>query len=147
MKRTVNGAQVELEPSGAQISDLPDRILVRTPRGTNSAVSIRSGDAVLVSYRGRQYRIEPVRAQRAKANSDHDGELVSPMPGQVVDVLVKLGDQVAKGQKLLVLEAMKTQQAFNSPFDGKIVKLSVSKGEQVSEGLLMVKVEPGKESN
>jgi biotin carboxyl carrier protein len=147
MKRIVNGAQVDLEPSGAQLSNLPDRLLVRTPAGTNSAVSIKNGDIVLVSYRGRQYRVEPVRAQRSKASASHDGELVSPMPGQVVDVLVVLGDKVETGQKLLVLEAMKTQQAFNSPFDGKIVQLTVRKGEQVSEGLLMVKVEPEKESS
>lgn len=147
MKRLVNGVQADLEPSGAEVSTLPDRLLVRTASGSSSAAAVRIGDAVLVSYRGRQFKIEPVKAGRGQASSSHDGEIVSPMPGQVVDVLVSLNDSVTKGQKLLVLEAMKTQQAFASPFDGKIVKLSVSKGDQVSEGLLMVQVEPVKEAN
>jgi 3-methylcrotonyl-CoA carboxylase alpha subunit len=64
----------------------------------------------------------------------------APMPGQIVDVLVSEGAKVAKGDKVLVLEAMKTQQAFLAPFDGVVEKLPVKKGEQVADGQLLALV-------
>ena len=65
----------------------------------------------------------------------------APMPGLIVDVLAAEGDAVKKGQKILVLEAMKTQQPFASPFDGILKKLFVAKGTQVVEGALLAVVE------
>lgn len=63
------------------------------------------------------------------------------MPGVIVDVLVAEGDTVTKGQKLLVLEAMKTQQPFTAPFDGKVTKLPITKGQQVIDGATLAVVE------
>lgn len=65
----------------------------------------------------------------------------APMSGLIVDVLVADGVEVHKGQKLLVLEAMKTQQPFAAPFDGKVTKVLVQKGQQVAEGAILVVVE------
>ena len=56
------------------------------------------------------------------------------MPGLIVDVLVSVGEAVTKGQKVAVLEAMKTQQPFLAPFDGVVETLSVVKGQQVEDG-------------
>jgi 3-methylcrotonyl-CoA carboxylase alpha subunit len=64
------------------------------------------------------------------------------MPGMIVDVLVAEGDSVVAGQKILVLEAMKTQQPFNAPFDGVVRKLNAVKGVQVSGDDLLAVVEP-----
>lgn len=64
------------------------------------------------------------------------------MPGQIVDVLVSEGDTVVKGQKILVLEAMKTQQPFNAPLDGVVAKLNATKGTQVVSDELLAVVEP-----
>ena len=46
------------------------------------------------------------------------------------------------GQKVVVLEAMKTQQSFTAPFDGVVSEVHVVKGEQVSEGALLAVVDP-----
>lgn len=145
MKRLVNGIEVELEPSGAQVKPFGDRLSVSTPTGMKTAVTVKKGDVTYVSYQGRQYTIEPVKAARKGGGKDHSGDLVSPMPGAVVDVLVSEDQNVKKGDKIVVLEAMKTQQTFLAPFDGKISKLSVSKGDQVGEGVVMAVVEPEKE--
>lgn len=145
MKRLVNGIEVDLEPTGTTVRPFGDRLAVAAPGGTKTAAAVKRGDITYVSYQGRQYSIEPVRAARKGAGKDHSGDLISPMPGAVVDVLVTEGQAVKKGEKVVVLEAMKTQQAFLAPFDGKIAKLSVSKGEQVSEGVVMAVVEPEKE--
>jgi biotin carboxyl carrier protein len=49
---------------------------------------------------------------------------------------------VEKGDKILVLEAMKTQQAFTAPFAGVVRRIEVEKGSQVSDGELLAVVEP-----
>lgn len=66
----------------------------------------------------------------------------APMPGLIVDVLLSEGVDVKKGDKILVLEAMKTQQAFTAPFDGKLDSLKVGKGDQVIDGQVLAVVIP-----
>ena len=70
-----------------------------------------------------------------------DGALVAPMPGKVISVEVTEGQSVTKGQKLLVLEAMKMEQAMLAPFDGVVVDLKASVGAQVTEGTVLARVE------
>jgi acetyl-CoA carboxylase biotin carboxylase subunit len=70
-----------------------------------------------------------------------DGQVRSPMPGKVTQLSVKTGDTVAKGQPLLVLEAMKMEHAMTAPFDGKVVEVNASVGGQVSEGAVLVTLE------
>ena len=56
----------------------------------------------------------------------------APMPGKIVDVKVKVGDAVKKGQTVLVLEAMKMENDIVAPCDGKITSVTVKKGDQVN---------------
>ena len=63
------------------------------------------------------------------------------MPGRVTAVEVSTGEKVAKGQRLLTLEAMKMEHALTAPFDGTVAELNATPGAQVSEGQLLVKVE------
>jgi 3-methylcrotonyl-CoA carboxylase alpha subunit len=71
----------------------------------------------------------------------HDGEIEAPMPGKVTAIEVSQGEKVAKGQRLLTLEAMKMEHALTAPFDGTVIELSAAEGQQVTEGTLLVKVE------
>jgi 3-methylcrotonyl-CoA carboxylase alpha subunit len=71
----------------------------------------------------------------------HDGEIEAPMPGKVTAVEVSQGEKVAKGQRLLTLEAMKMEHALTAPFDGIVAELNAAPGQQVTEGRLLVKVE------
>lgn len=116
--------------------------MVRTAEGTFTAAAVTVGDAVLVSYKGRQYRVERKSSRVRGSGGAASGEMRAPMPGQIVDVRCAEGDEVAKGDTLLVLEAMKTQQPFNAPFEGVVRKLNVSKGDQVVDGAVLVVVEP-----
>ena len=72
----------------------------------------------------------------------HDGEIEAPMPGKVTAIEVSQGEKVAKGQRLLTLEAMKMEHALTAPFDGTIAELNAKAGAQVSEGTILAKVEP-----
>jgi acetyl/propionyl-CoA carboxylase alpha subunit len=142
VKRIVNGVEVELSaPDVGTVSRAPDRLIVRSREGAGSAVAVRTGESVLVSYRGQMYRIEKPGAKRATAHQS-DGMVFAPMPGLIVSVSVQTGEAVKEGQKLLVLEAMKTQQSFASPFDGTVEKVEAEAGTQVNEGDLLVIVTP-----
>jgi len=140
LKRFVNGDEVELSEGTTEVSSVGDRLIVRTPDGAYSAVAVRTGDSVLVSYRGRQYKVERKNVPGSGAGGVASGDLRAPMPGLIVDVRVAVGDSVTKGQVLVVLEAMKTQQPFAASFDGVVKTLGVAKGDQVNDGTLLVSV-------
>ncbi|MEO7751576.1 MAG: acetyl/propionyl/methylcrotonyl-CoA carboxylase subunit alpha [Sphingomicrobium sp.] len=79
---------------------------------------------------------------RGSVSAAADGEIIAPMPGKVTAVDVSLGEKVAKGQRLLTLEAMKMEHSLIAPFDGTIAELKAVSGAQVSDGQLLVRVEP-----
>lgn len=69
------------------------------------------------------------------------GEVVgAPMPGNILDVYVKVGDMVKKGQTLLILEAMKMENEIVSPIDGQVVSINISKGESVNPGQTLIQI-------
>jgi biotin carboxyl carrier protein len=71
------------------------------------------------------------------------GELTAPMPGQVRALNVSEGDTVAKGQTLLVLEAMKMEIRVQAPFDGIVSSVSVKAGQTVEREQILVKMDHG----
>jgi 3-methylcrotonyl-CoA carboxylase alpha subunit len=70
-----------------------------------------------------------------------DGAILAPMPGKVIAVDVAAGEAVVKGQRLMVLEAMKMEHALTAPFDGTVSELAVNEGQQVQVEALLAKVE------
>jgi len=69
-------------------------------------------------------------------------ELRAPMNGKVVAVLVKAGDAVAKGQRLVVVEAMKMQHELAAGSNGTVARLAVKPGDQVATRQLLVEIKP-----
>ena len=69
------------------------------------------------------------------------GELLTKMPGKVVKISVSVGDRVAKGQQLLVLEAMKMENEIKSNMDGVIKNIYVKEGDALQSGVLMIEME------
>ena len=67
-------------------------------------------------------------------------EVVAPIQGNVIDVKVKVGDKVKKGDVLLLIEAMKLENEVNSPSDGEVAEVIVSKGQQVTTKQLLLKI-------
>ncbi len=68
------------------------------------------------------------------------GKVVSPLPGSVLELKVKEGDSVDRGQVLMILEAMKMENEIRTDMAGVIRKLHVSQGDSVLEGALLVEV-------
>jgi len=68
-------------------------------------------------------------------------ELKAMMPGRVVNVLVKAGDEVAAEQGVLVVEAMKMENELKSPKAGKVIEVRVSAGQAVEKGEILAVIE------
>ncbi len=66
------------------------------------------------------------------------GVIKSPLPGKVLNILVKAGDMVSIGQKIVVLEAMKMENNIDSDKEGKVTEVKVNKGDNVMEGDILV---------
>ncbi len=145
MKVLIDGNPVELVESGAAIRADGERLRVQTPEGARTAVVVRQGDKTYVSVGGRVYEVEKFSTARKSDGGVSSGEGRAPMPGMIVEVMVKVGDSVAKGDHLLILEAMKMQQPVIAGIDGVVSDLNVAQGEQVTDGQLLVKVSPASE--
>ena len=104
-------------------------------------VEVVSG-GVYLNDRGQSFLVRPSHPRgRGGAGAAGDGAILSPMPGRIISVDVAQGDHVTKGQKLLILEAMKMEQTLIAPFDGKVAALNAVAGAQVAEGTMLVKIE------
>lgn len=79
-------------------------------------------------------------AKPAAAPAAGGTKITSPLPGVILDVAVKQGDTVKKGQKLIVLEAMKMENIIEASADGTISNISVNKGDSVLEGALLITI-------
>jgi acetyl/propionyl-CoA carboxylase alpha subunit len=99
-------------------------------------------DGVLVFREGQAFEFSAVSRGTGTSHGLHDGEIEAPMPGKITAVEVSAGEKVAKGQRLLTLEAMKMEHALTAPFDGTVAELSATAGAQVTEGQVLVRVEP-----
>ncbi|MEG3085348.1 acetyl/propionyl/methylcrotonyl-CoA carboxylase subunit alpha [Sphingomonas sp. PB2P12] len=98
---------------------------------------------VLISESGQTWQLTPWRASGVAAGAAADGAILSPMPGRIIAVDVAAGDTVAKGQKLVTLEAMKMEHSLTAPFDGIVADLTAIEGGQVTEGTMLVRIEKG----
>lgn len=78
----------------------------------------------------------PVVSQKKVAGPG--GAVKSPLPGVILDIMVKLGDPVKVGDKLMILEAMKMENTIASDLEGKVLEIKVEKGATVLEGAELV---------
>lgn len=62
----------------------------------------------------------------------------APMPGLIIDLKVKVGDEVKTGDQLLILEAMKMENIIKSPGDGTVKKVKIEKGNSVEKGQVLI---------
>src|SRR6185369_10350193 len=106
-----------------------------------AVAGFRDEERVVVFYEGQAYEFALGSRGTGTSHGLHDGEIEAPMPGKVTAVEVAAGDKVAKGQRLLTLEAMKMEHSLTAPFDGTVAELSAAQGQQVTEGQLLLRVE------
>ncbi len=118
-------------------------IILRMEGRSVRAFLTRQGKTRWVTIDGRTWQLEE-SAGRPRGGSAEEtaGELRAPMPGQVRTVDVQEGQQVEKGQTLLVLEAMKMEIRIQAPHAGQVTRLPVTPGQTVERDALVAIVTP-----
>ena len=104
----------------------------------------RDGNAVEVCVDGDRFQIKPsARATGAATAAETGGPVRAPMPGKVVDLPVAVGDEVAAGDPVAVVEAMKLRTSLPATASGKVSAVSCEVGDQVNAGQVLVEIEEG----
>jgi 3-methylcrotonyl-CoA carboxylase alpha subunit len=150
-RRRDGGIVLEL-PGGAleaRVQRASDaRLVIGLGADTFTATVVRRQTADGVDYTlfadgaSRRLRlVDPLDVTQYEAAGAAEAAVRAPLPGKIIDLRVKAGDKVSKGQPLLVLEAMKMEHTLAAPADGTVKSVRYAVGEQVAEGAELVEFE------
>ena len=115
--------------------------------GQRSSYSMdKMGDQWLVHCNTHDLELKELPRYPISNPDDFGGGLVAPMPGAILATEVKAGDEVSKGDVLIILEAMKMEHRITAPRDGKVADVHVSIGDQVEIEQLLVTLDEDKEN-
>ena len=131
----VDGQSVRVHDSG-----FPMRLEVQGV--VRSAFVVRVGDTSYVRLDAGEYTVVHRPRFEAPGADEAGGGCIASMPGKVVQVLVSEGENVEKGQAVVVLEAMKMEQTMTAPDDGLVSAVNVAVDDQVDVGTVLVVVDP-----
>ena len=144
LERGADGWQARIEESGnaADVSEIASSVFSVLLSGRSHEVYVTpSSSGQLQLQTGGMEFLAEVIDPRSWRGRRHDGaeaegprQIVAPMPGKVVRLLVKAGDAVDAGQGLLVVEAMKMQNEIRSPKSGTVERVLVAEGQAVNAG-------------
>ena len=104
-----------------------------------------SGDRVDVQLQGHALVarvVDPRRDAFSNSAGVSDGSVVTQMPGSVVRVLVQPGEEVAAGDVVVVVEAMKMENEFKSAVTGTVKEVLVAAGDTVETGMVLLTIQP-----
>ena len=144
IKVIVNGTPYEVE-----MGDLSGSPTIVSVNGRQYEVVIEDGESQ-AGYLPKLERKEevhyekpaaiiPKARQEKQALSASSSEVKAPMPGTILDVVVKVGDKVSRGTQLCALEAMKMKSAIRAPQDGVVASVEVSEGQKVVFGDVLIR--------
>ena len=119
-----------------------DTIRFRTEGLMESAKFLRDGERLYILHRGATIAVRDLTlaAPESAAAAGGDGKVRAAMNGRVVAVLVKPGEQVAAGQPVMTLEAMKMEHVHTAGVAGTVSAIDVAEGEQVTTGRIVVEI-------
>jgi len=110
----------------------------------------RVGDAYHIAIAGEVYVVTPSTAgtgERPPASALASPQVVAPMPGKVLQVLVRAGDTVAAGDGLLILEAMKMEYRMTAEAAGTVRAVHAAAGQMVDAGAVLIELDYSSGSN
>ncbi len=134
----VNITYNEVAINGRKVIDgSSDQFDVINLDGRNFKVK-RVGD--YISIDGKNFKVESAISGLAK-KSGGDGNMMSPMPGKILKVMVTVGEEVVEGQGLLVMEAMKMEHTIKAAHGGVVAAIHYKEGELVDGGVDLLDLE------
>ncbi len=117
------------------------RYLVSDGEKQSVAYAAGPANARWVFLGGHVYLIDTTRSETTRRGQDDDLALAAPMPAKVASVNVSIGQQVTRGDVLIMLEAMKMELPIRAPRDGRIKTIACTPGELVQPGLPLLELE------
>jgi biotin carboxyl carrier protein len=121
---------------GIQLDGEPYTVFVSHPEAGKVVVSYNT-----FIYEVTRHDILPAPTDfipAARALGESGSNITSPMPGKVIKLAVKTGDEVAKGDLLLVVEAMKMENNIHSPAKAKVERVNVAAGDMVDSNITLI---------
>lgn len=147
-KHFLNGEEVMYDATSTPEGET--HVVFNGKSRTVEVVSVdRDADVCEVLVDGRRFTVAITDAYDAllesmgieKSGARKVKEVKAPMPGLVLEVAAKPGDEVEEGETLLILEAMKMENALKSPASGKVKSINATQGEAVEKGVVLVEFE------
>jgi biotin carboxyl carrier protein len=140
MKLTV---KINNKTYSVEIEDLNARPIVAVVDGDRFEVTPQNGDQPRVQKEASAAAeaSAPKQAETPAASSNNKS-LLSPLPGTVIEIFVKAGDEVESGQVVLVIEAMKMKNSIRSTREGRVAAVLVSAGQTATHKQPLVEFEP-----
>ena len=119
------------------------RMVVESSDGWRRSLRVaRSGEQLFVHLGRHEVMLREVPRFVDPSSRKVEGGCVAPMPGKVVKVAVAVGDEVTRGQSLMVMEAMKMEHTISAPEAGRVASIAAVEGQQVEGGQLLAVLEP-----
>lgn len=144
-KVSIDGEEISLDDilETAEIAEAAPGLYSVLWRGRSFDARIAGSRVVVDGHSFEAEIADPRELSDSVSNSSAHGraEIVSPMPGKVIRVLVREGDEVEAGQGVLVVEAMKMQNELGSPRQGTVTSIRVADGAAVAAGEVLAIVE------
>ena len=140
---TIGGREYVLDVSEPQSGVF---LIKNGTRIFETAVSEANGHFI-TTVKGQEFDIKITDPKRLRSAAGDDAELtgkaeiISAMPGKVVRLLVAVGDVVAKGDGVIVVEAMKMQNEMKAPKDGTVTAIKTAEGDTVAAGDVLLVIE------
>lgn len=117
-----------------------DKLTVAVDGAEYSATIVTHGRDLTIFRDGRVIDLHLYVHGTGDDEEGGEGRITTPMPGKIIDVLVKQGDAVEKDQPLLIMEAMKMEMTIRAGCAGVVDELPVSANDQVADGALLVAI-------
>ena len=108
----------------------------------------QEGETWKATVEGRTFEIEipggssVTKKKRSSGKSKKSGIVSASMPGKVVTVEVKEGEEIKEGQVILILEAMKMQNEIQAPISGSVLSVNCEEGQSIEANVPLVVIEP-----
>ena len=136
---------------GESVAPAADATIIEVEPGVYSILSDGNswearltGDEITIAVHPFRFEIDdPRQWKRSGGGAEAHGRvsILAPMPGKIVRVLAKVGDEVTAGQGIVVVEAMKMQNEMKAPKDGRVSAIEVKENDSVTAGAVLAVIE------
>ena len=134
VRMEIDGKEITAQPAGDGCWTLT------SDAGIERVWAVGTAERSWVFHEGRVYVLESFAGRRGSRGHSSSDTLTAPMPATVRTVLVKVGDEVAEGETLVVLEAMKMELPLRAPKAGRVAGIRCAPGELVQPGVTLIEL-------